>query len=182
MTPEAYSIIYEGIAYKLEDAGYKTDRDKKSKARNEGKPKSGLDWSKAAPTSLFYLPCQAEIPVHSFFEIYSDAPRSALDPTTWIENSGHLIKAEEEERPTPREEGQLNQVAVDAAVAQWRESPAHAGEGGHRFFVLAVQLRSAGMDHYDIKATLNVEAAYGRSRKERKAQIRSIMNTLRAGR
>jgi len=181
MTPDAYSIIYEGIAYKLEDAGYKTDRDKKSKARKEGKPKSGLDWSKAAPTSLFYLPCQAENPSHSFFEVYSDAPRAALDPTTWIENSGHLIKAEEE-RPTPREEGQLNQVAVDAAVAEWRGSTAYPGEGGYRFFMLGVQLRSAGMDHHDIKATLDVEAAYGRSPKERKAQIRSIMNTLRGGR
>ena len=181
MTPYAYSIIYEGIAYKLEDAGYKTDRDKRSKARNEGKPKSGLDWSKAAPTSLFYLPCQAEDPSHSFFDVYSDAPRRALDPTTWIKNSGHLIKAEEE-RPTPREEGQLNQVAVDAAVLKWRESLAHPGEGGHRFFVLAVQLRSAGMDHHDIKATLDVEAAYARSPKERKAQITSIMNTLRGAR
>src|SRR5215204_3900833 len=147
-----------------------------------GKPKSGLDWSKAAPTSLFYLPCQAEDPSHSFFEVHSDAPRSALDPTTWIKNSGHLIKAEEEERLTPREEGQLNQVAVDAAVLKWRESLAHQGEGGRRFFELALQLRSAGMEHYDIKATLDLEADNGRSPKERKAQIQSIMNTLRGGR
>jgi hypothetical protein len=131
---------------------------------------------------LFYLPCRAEDPSHSFFEVYSDGPRTALDPTTWIKNSGHLIKAEEEERPTPREEGQLNQVAVDAALAEWRGSTAYPGEGGHRFFMLGVQLRSAGMDHYDIKATLDVEAAYGRSPKERKAQIRSIMNTLRGAR
>ena len=130
---------------------------------------------------MFYLPCQAEDPSHSFFEVYSDAPRIALDPTSWIEHSGHLIKVEEE-RPTPREEGQLNQVAVDAAVAQWRESPAHPGEGNPRFFDLALQLRSAGMDHYDIKATLDLEAANGRSPKERKAQIQSIMNTLRGGR
>jgi len=95
-------------------------------------------------------------PSDSFFMVYDDPPRSALDPMTWVEHSGHLIKAEEEERPTAREEGQLNQVAVDAAVAEWRESPAYPSEGGYRFFMLGVQLRSAGMDHHDIKATLDV--------------------------
>jgi hypothetical protein len=43
MTPDVYSIIYAAIAYKLEDEGYTIDRNKTTKARNEGKPKSGLD-------------------------------------------------------------------------------------------------------------------------------------------
>jgi len=38
------------------------------------------------------------------------------------------------------------------------------------------------MDHYGIKATLGAEAANGRSPKERKAQITSIMKTLRGAR
>jgi len=48
--------------------------------------RSGLDWSKRLPTSLFYLPCQAEDRKQSFFMDYDDASRKPLDPVPWVEN------------------------------------------------------------------------------------------------
>jgi hypothetical protein len=68
------------------------------------------------------------------------------------------------------------------AIGNWRGSRAYPGEGGRRFFILAVQLRSAGMGMSEIEGTLRSEVAYGRSPDERRAQIASIMNTLRGGR
>ena len=88
MTPEVYGLIYGWIADKLEEAGYWVDRkDKRRKpsVRSNMRP-SGLDWSKSYPTSLFYLPCQAENPQDSFFHEHIEG-RHPLNPSTWIENS-----------------------------------------------------------------------------------------------
>jgi hypothetical protein len=65
VTPEAYSLLYENIAWKLEDAGYFVQRNRKRK--RQGQSRSGLDWSKRHPTSLFYLPCQAKEAEQSSF-------------------------------------------------------------------------------------------------------------------
>jgi hypothetical protein len=69
MTTEAYGLIYNFIADKLEEASYSVERPGKhlkiSNAPNS-RP-SGLDWSKSFPTSLFYFPCQAQCADDSFF-------------------------------------------------------------------------------------------------------------------
>jgi hypothetical protein len=131
MTPEVYSILYDSIGYKLEDAGYQVDRDKRSKARNEGKRKSGLDWSKATPTSLFYLPCQAEDPSQSFFKVYTGSGRLTMDPRTWVENSGYLIKAEAEEEAASskddQEVGERGVAGVDGLSRRRRLPLLHLG-------------------------------------------------------
>jgi hypothetical protein len=86
MTPEVYSLIYNFIADKLEEAGYSVERPSKhlktSNAPNS-RP-SGLDWSKSLPTSLFYFPCQAQCPADSFFMECMEG-RYPLNPSTWIE-------------------------------------------------------------------------------------------------
>jgi hypothetical protein len=51
-------------------------------------------------------------------------------------------------------------------------------EGNHSFFMLAVRLRSAGLDPCQIKATLENAAASAHSPAERKQQISSIMKSL----
>ena len=73
MTPEAYSLIWEQIEFKLKDAGYSVG----SKSRKL--KRSGLDKSKKTPTSLFFLPCQAKNPRDSFFWDFKD-DRATLDP------------------------------------------------------------------------------------------------------
>ena len=69
MTPEVYGLIQGCLADKLEDAGYVVDRGGKGRkgARLSNSRPSGLDWSKSLPTSLFYLPCQAQKSGDSFF-------------------------------------------------------------------------------------------------------------------
>jgi hypothetical protein len=53
------------------------------------------------------------------------------------------------------------------------------GEGNVRFFNCAISLRSAGMSLKDIEQKLRDEAEFGRTPAQRRAQIPSIMNTLR---
>ena len=69
MTAETYSLIYNFVADKLEEAGYSVKRTSKnlkaSKASNS-RP-SGLDWGRSDPTSIFYFPCQARCADDSFF-------------------------------------------------------------------------------------------------------------------
>jgi hypothetical protein len=57
MTAEAYTLIYGWIADKLEQAGHSVSRG--GRRPSNSRP-SGLDWKKSCPTSLFYLPSQAE--------------------------------------------------------------------------------------------------------------------------
>jgi hypothetical protein len=77
---------------------------------------------------------------------------------------------------------EVDQARVDAAVEGWRLSSASPGEGNERFFNFALDLRSAGMSLPDVEMMLRMEASYGRSPQKRKAQIPSIMSTLRSGR
>jgi hypothetical protein len=95
MSPEAYEIVYHGIASKLEDAGYSVEGWKRT-SRYAPSRKSGLDWGKSAPTSLFNAPCQAENPSESFFHTHAEVGRMTLDPAVWVENSAYLMKPEAE--------------------------------------------------------------------------------------
>ena len=79
MTPEAYSLIWAQIEFKLKDVGYSVGKSKK------GCKRSGLDKSKKTPTSLYFLPCQAKNPRDSFFWDFKD-DRAELDPIQWIKN------------------------------------------------------------------------------------------------
>jgi hypothetical protein len=65
---------------------------------------------------------------------------------------------------------------LQAAIHEWRATP--PGHGNDNFFLLALALRSAGLDAGQIAATLESEAKFGRSPNERKAQIRCIMDGL----
>ena len=55
----------------------------------------------------------------------------------------------------------------------------YPGEGNRRFFVYAVALRTAGMSLPDIESKLVEEAQFGRSPKERREQIPSIIASLK---
>ena len=74
--------------------------------------------------------------------------------------------------------GKINLAMVEKATEEWRESIHHPGEGNSRFFVYAVALRTAGMSLPEIEAELIEEAPFGRSPKERREQIPSIITSL----
>jgi hypothetical protein len=174
---DAYSALYDQIAAKVEDAGYGVDRSKKNKKFWSDKPSSGLDWSKRLPTSLFYLPCQAEDPRHSFFIDYNDSGRVALDPLPWIENGPVPLQPKAVAWSEPNDQKkEIDQGSVNSAIRDWRQTP--KGHGNDSFFLLAAKLKNAGMNPGQIEATLEKEATDARSPTERKQQIPSIMKSL----
>jgi hypothetical protein len=163
---------YDQIVAKIEDGGYWV------KDRKGGLPPSGLDTSKRTPTSLFYLPCQAKNHADSFFlDYYHDNSRDVLDPKMWIGNNV-VPFLKEPRRSLLAQPTTIDQGKVATATEVWRQSVNCPGEGNERFWQFAVELRSAGMNLEQIKATLEAEAANGRSPKKRKGQIRWIMKSL----
>ena len=178
VTPDVYKQLYGDIAAKLEDAGYFVRRP--GQRQKGSQLLSGLDLSKASPTSLFYLPCRAEEPKESFFKYHNDAGRTALDPVLWVENAPIPLQPEYEcwsgEEP---KNGPVDQSRVDRAIAEWRSTP--KGYGNEGFFKLAVECKQAGMNANQIEELLEREAKFGRSPVERRNQIASIMESLSKG-
>jgi hypothetical protein len=183
LTPDAYELLFDNIARKIEDAGFVCRRKKEGTTKKvsppPGKLPSGLDWSKRAPTSLFYLPCQAADPSQSFFIDYNGPERAVLNPLSWIENSVVPLtpRVEPATPPEPRESVKINEQLVEGATAEWRRCP--PGDGNAEFFRYALALKRAGLDHHEIESTLRSEVEFGRHPKERRAQIRSIVDSLR---
>jgi hypothetical protein len=137
LTPEAYLLLYEQIARKLEDASYAVSRGKRKAGltSNAARQQSGLDWSKRLPTSLFYLPSQAADPSQSFFRDYNDASRLPLDPIPWISNGPMPLQPELSACPDLDDDGrEIDQARVEAAITNWRSSP--KGSGNDNFFKL----------------------------------------------
>src|ERR1700722_15766746 len=73
----------------------------------------------------------------------------------------------------------VDEVMVQSAKEIWRASKGQPGRGDEMFFNLAMSLRRAGMDFYQIERTLRSEAEFGRTPKERLSQVPSIMSSLR---
>ena len=179
MTADVYHLICECLAETLEDAGCSVRKWGRDGNGSNMRP-SGLDWSKTFPHSLFYLPCRAQNPSHSFFLNFGGPSRSPINPSTWLENIRVPLQPEPETALVYDEmsQGSVNEELVQDAVNTWRSS-AHPGQGNEKFFNLALSLRRAGMSHHEIERTLRAEAQFGRTPSERLAQIRSIMVSLR---
>ena len=182
MTPEVYGLIQGCLADKLEDAGYAVDRGRKRRngARLSNSRPSGLDWSKSLPTSLFYLPCQAQSSGDSFFHDHAEGERRPLQPGIWLQNMTFPLQPGFEVLGQPEiPRAGVDEVLVQRAKDIWRGSKGQPGRGDEMFFNLAMSLRRAGMDLYQIESTLRSEAEFGRTPKERLSQIPSIMSSLR---
>jgi hypothetical protein len=181
MTPEVYCLIQGWLADKLEDAGYSVDRGGgkvRKGARFLNSRSSGLDWSQSLPTSIFYLPCQAESGGSFFLDCAGDR-RGPLNPSTWLENSTVSLQPEFEVVRANGHSAGVDELLVQSAKETWRGSKGQPGKGDTMFFNLAMSLRRAGMDFFQIENTLRAEHHYGRSPKERLSQIPSIMSSLR---
>jgi hypothetical protein len=182
LTSEAYEAVWDNFAAKLRHAGY-TVGNKDQPSSTSSRP-SGLDDSKRTPVSLYYAPCQAKNPAHSFFWSYVEAPRQLLDPTVWIENSVVPFRAplilKDRSLNDGREINQqkVNLAAVEEATKQWQQSRAHPGTGNDSFFNYALSLKYAGMSPDQIEKKLEEQAPSGRSPDERREQIPSILQSL----
>ena len=163
---------------------------------------------KLAPSSLFYLPCQARDPANSFFIDHNSPGRKPLDPYVWagyaanhhrrapepVEVAPTNVQTAQQVPPTkcPRlklmrdllaEEEAIRQQDYqtrcrEAAIEKWRS--AEAGQGNAAFLRLGRDLTSSGANYGEISSLLLHEAALGRHPKERQAQIKYIMRWLRS--
>lgn len=177
----AYETLWDFIAEKIEHAGYEVRKPRRQQRASSKLPESGLDLGKRPPSSLFYLPCQAEDPSQSFFTDHREDGRAILDAEVWFTNSVlpfRQPRPEAHARTTERH-GELNQSLIEAATTKWRESRLHEGEGNDRFWDYALNLRAAGMNFREIEAKLYEEAQFARHPDQRLAQISSIMTSLR---
>jgi hypothetical protein len=175
-------LIYDQIASKLVESGYGVERGGKRGRKKKGNRRSGLDWGKRSPTSLFYLPCQAQGSRHSFFADYDQPGRVALPVLTWLENAS-LSQFIPNERPRYQQGTILNAGDVDSwrvgqAKTQWRQAP--EGTGNDAFFHLGLECKLAGMNRSQIEPVLKEEVRFARAHsiKDRKAQIPSILRNL----
>jgi len=182
MTAETYELMYGQIASKLIDSGYSVERGGKRGRKKKGERRSGLDWGKRSPTSLFYMPCQAQESRHSFFIDYDQPGRVALPVITWLENAP-LWQFVPNERPRYQQEtilngGDIDSWRVEKAKAQWRQAP--EGTGNDAFFHLGLECKLAGMNSSQIESVLKEEVRFARAHsiKDRKAQIPSILRNL----
>ena len=156
-----------GCRGRLRDAGYTKSPKPTSKLK-----RSGLDHSKRAATSLFYLPSQAANRVDSFFEFYDQDNRQPLDPEAWLRN----VRLETPSEPRVGGDRLVSGKEVAAAVERWRGSP--SGSGNEAFYALAVELARLGMADDEIEQTLRQEAHFARSPAERRNQIPSVLRSL----
>ena len=181
MTAEAYGLIYNSIADKLEEAGYSVSRNNKRQkpsGRSHIRP-SGLDWHGSRPTSVFYLPCQGEVPKDSFFHEHIEG-RHPLNPSTWIENSAIPLQPKFKSfDPLGNKTSEVDCAAVELAVKLWRELQVEPGNGHDMFFMLARSLKLAGMDYPEIEMKLRSEVEFAYTPSERKSEIQGLIRDLR---
>lgn len=210
MSLDVYGLILAQIVKVLNRAGYWGTRQLEKRPGIKGRLCHGFDEGKFNGASLFYLPCQAKDPAHSFFIDYGegDSKRGPLDLHAWIDGCILSLRPEPDPQPVPpvpvpqptamakatcaklqavRDElaakearslaGQ-REARVTAANTAWQATAYIPGTGNNAFFRLGAALKGAGLDAAEIKAALYEQAAYARSPRERRAEIKGILKSL----
>jgi hypothetical protein len=183
LTIEAYKLIYKMIRLKLMEAGYHT----KITQPHKTMARSGMDWSKHTPTSLFYLPAQAEIAEDSFFNVYDDAGRDPIDVAAWLKNYHEPVIVEKEpitaDPDTPATEAPMpvtaNELKKQTVINHWRT--AHKNTGNEAWKNLAIGLAGANVPLAEIEMRLHAELEYApkKYRRKLKSQIRPLIAFMR---
>jgi len=203
MTKEAHRLVLGEILHRANKGGYWSPEELKARPRITSRLTHGFDLSKFTASSLFYLPAQAAHPKGSFFLDYQGPQRQPLEPVNWIKWAVEHGIGEAQERPVPVPHptvpaicgggsaklravraaiayaGAVNQSRKDAAINEWRMVGWATGAGNRTFFVLALGLRSAGLDDSDLRQVLYDEATYARNPEDRRRDIRRIIRSLK---
>ena len=215
MSMDVHTAIMAQIEKVLNRAGYWAERDLAKNAHTKSRLCHGFDKSKFNAASLFYLPCQARDPRHSFFIDYGadDPCRGPLDLHAWIEDCILSLRPEPEPVPimpvTPATDSPAQstptatsvsaslqamrdtlaadraqtsaghrEAQVASAIEAWQVTAYVPGTGHDAFFRLGAALKRASLDEAEIRATLSEQAAYSRSPRERRAEIKDIVKSL----
>ena len=206
-TPAAYEAIWDSLKNQIEGFGYfvgSRDSYLKRKRFNPNLKWSGVDVTKRAANSFFYVPCQSPWgKEHSFFDKYLADDRSLLNPSERLEyllpERNEATDAEPEaatpsSSQTPMQKLQaalkdelahassdpnVQASRVKRADAYWDETKHIDGARHPGFFAYAVRLKHAGLTLNEIKTKLKDAAALSPHSEKRKKQIPDIMNSLK---
>jgi hypothetical protein len=204
----AHRAIGEQIMRSVNRAGYWSKKQLEANERIKSRLCHGFDMGKLTPSSLFYLPCQAENPANSFFIDHNATSRLPIDPYIWAGYAAnHRRPAPEpvatvsptvvplEQRPMPATHcprlRRMRELLAEEEAAKCRDDRAQrqaaaigrwrvasSGEGNQAFFQLGVDLRGAGMSPAEIDSILRQEAGYAHHPLQRRDQIGSVIRTL----
>ena len=204
----AHRAIGEQIMRSVNRAGYWSKKQLEANDRIKSRKHHGFDMGKLTPSSLFYLPCQAENPAFSFFIDHNSPDRAPIDPYIWAGYAAnHRRQAPEpvatvsptvvplEPRPMPVTDcprlRRMRELLAEEDAARYRDDRAQRqaaaidrwraaslGDGNRRFFQLGRDLCGAGMSTTDIDSILRQEAGYAHHPSQRRDQIRGVMRTL----
>jgi hypothetical protein len=208
MSLDVHGLMMRQIEKVLNKQGYWGKRQLEKNTGIRTRRCHGFDESKFNGASLFYLPCQAKDPSHSFFQDYDDPKRGPLDLHQWIEHCIVDLRPEPEPEPvtlappvpkapaiTVASVSANLQALRDKLVAQQVETQAgrqkaqiekavdewrstYLGNGHDAFFRLGVALQQAGLDEMEIRAKLREEATYAKSPGDRRKEIKGIIKSL----
>ncbi|KDM66634.1 DEAD/DEAH box helicase family protein [Acidiphilium sp. JA12-A1] len=186
MPVAVFTAILDIMMRKLNEHGFWSDKQLADGRPRKDPRRHGFDSTKLVPTSLFYLPCQAQDPADSFFLDYNGKCRNPLDPYEWAEFAARAARPAPEPTatvvkltPATNEDAAPTtspEEVREAAIATWRR--ASKGHGHNEFFKLGRALRNSGMPLDEVRAMMESEAAFARSPDERRRQITGIMHAL----
>jgi hypothetical protein len=182
LTIEAYKLIYKMVRTKLMEAGYHTKITQPHKTMEQ----SGMDWSKHTPTSLFYLPAQAEVADDSFFHVHDGDGREPIDVIAWVKNYHEPVIVEEEpvvttdpDIPATEAPPTVNELKKQTVINHWRT--AHKNTGNEAWKTLAIGLAGANVPLAEIEMCLHAELEFApkKYRRKLKSQIRPLVAFMR---
>jgi hypothetical protein len=207
MSLEVYGLMMDQIEKMLNKQGYWSKKQLEKKPGIRSRKTHGFDESKFNGASLFYLPCQAKDPSHSFFIDHNDPMRGPLDLHQWIEscivdlrpepepvvinakpkaatatvaNVSSKLQALSDALRAQQAESSAGhrQRMVAKAIDEWQTFGVQRGAGHGGFFKLACALQRAGLDENEIRDTLYQEAFFAHSPRERRGEIKGILKSL----
>lgn len=185
MTIEIDHIVKRVIFDELAERGYAAP----GKETAQRSKSHGFDVGKLTPSSLFFMPCKSANAEESFFV---ELPGEELDPAVWAKRAPLTMYREEIVKPVetkPMSKMQAirqllaaqtstvpdREARIADAITNYQSIPSGSGQRNNEFWKLGCKLQDMGLDLAGIEATLRSNA----NDNDRKAQIKSIMSSLR---
>jgi Type III restriction enzyme, res subunit len=142
---------------------------------------AGIDKTKLYPENIFYPPCQAEDVFGNYFGTFEES-RRVLYVDDWVLPDHESNDAAEAEVIGDKISKTRNDDKMRKAIENWSPATAPKGYGNQHTFILACQLKKAGLDKWQAQKIMLDEASKcssTQSRADRRKQVEDIMNKWR---
>ena len=153
--------------------------------QSSSKKRHGFDIGKLNAAALFFAPCLANNPDHSFFIEYNDNNRYPLNVDQWLAHGItayaaplEILEAETQNQSDNIASSSLQNIdqSVKSEIDYWRNTPPRQG---HRaFFRLACSIRRSGMNRDNARKLLLDETQFAKSPRERRTDLDKLLPRL----